>query len=120
MSEEFKKYEKAAKALIKKAQNYAVTGGDETESEANRKLEESLHKARWRLDDQLRRLGLSDDAKAEALQRQVVETVRAAPKLAAEARSVTRQAQLKALDEKAKEHRRWRIENGLEDPPKRY
>lgn len=26
----------------------------------------------------------------------------------------------KALDAKAVEHRRWRIENGLEDPPKNY
>lgn len=118
MSAEFKKFETAVKAVIRRANKYASTGGDETESSMNRKEEMALFKAGDRLYDSMRKLGLSDDPKAEALLADARKAVRAAPEQASQRRQEIRREEIKKLDEKAAEHRRWRIENGLEDPPR--
>lgn len=119
-STELTTFERGAKELIRKVGKYALEGGDELEGNANRKLELSFYKSRDRLEDSMRRLGLTDDLAARYLMQRVKEVVAAAPELARAARQEVRRAQIKVLDEKAREHRQWRIENGLDDPPKRY
>lgn len=107
-------FQRSAKALLRKITNYATTG------EGDRKTELTLFKARDRLEDSMRRLGLTEDVAALAVMLLVKQAASNAPDLAREARAVQRQKEIKALDEAAAERRRWRIENGLEDPPKLY
>jgi hypothetical protein len=120
MSAELAKFEATGKALLRKIGKYAASGGDALESTANRKTELSLFKARDKLEDSMRPLGLTDNPRALALLGLVKEAASLAPGLAAAKRAEIRNAQLKELDSKAREHRAWRIENGLEDPPRRY
>lgn len=111
-SPELAGYERSAKALLRKITAYAVSG------DGDRKTELGFFRARDKLEDSMRRLGLTEDVAALAVLLLVKQTASNAPDLAREARAQQRSKEIKALDEAAADRRRWRIENGLEDPPK--
>jgi hypothetical protein len=114
-------FRRSVTALLRKVQKYATEGGDHLGAGSeNTKLEHSFYKSRDKLEQSMRRLGLTDDVDSLALMLRLKVAVSAARDLATEARRAKREIERKALDEKGYEARRWRIENGLEDPPKLY
>lgn len=118
---EFVTFERSAKALLRKVTKYATEGGDHLGTGAdNTKIEKGLYAARDKLIDSMRRLGLTEDVKALELALEVKIAVSTCRDLAVQVRQAKRAVEIKALDAQAVAARQWRIENGLEDPPKRY
>lgn len=111
-------FERQAKALLKKAGAYALSGGDTRDSDANRKTELALYRGRDKLDDAMHALGLSDEPAARELVERVKRAISEAPAVALQKRTASRDAEIAKLNDKEHELRAWRIANGLEDPPK--
>lgn len=70
------------------------------------------------MQDEQRRLGLWENPHVFEIRRLLLDDWREASKLADEARHAENAQQIKAIEERLAERRRWRIENGLEDPPR--
>lgn len=120
-SPELVTFERSVKALLRKVQKYATEGGDHLGAGSeNTKLEHSFYKSRDKLEQSMRRAGLTEDVEALALMLKLKIAVSSARDMATAARQAARDVDRKALDEKMRDARRWRIENGLEDPPKLY
>jgi hypothetical protein len=125
-SAEMAKFRRKALSVLRAAHVYSTTGGSDDHREYP-KLLEALYRGRDALEDMQRRLGLTPGAwdskpeetqAAEELLLRVKQAVSGARDAGSAARQEIRNGQIRKLDEERRAHRAWRIENGLDDPPK--
>src|SRR5512135_1371024 len=139
-SPEMAKFRRKVTSVLRAAHVYSTTGGGD---EYQRVLD-GLHRARNAVVDMRHKLGLdtherdvgmlasgrliykgapleqqvAEEQESAELEERVKRAVQGARELGEAARYELRQGKIRAIDDELRAHRAWRIENGLEDPPR--
>jgi len=135
-------FRRKAMSVLRAAQLYSTTGG----GDEYRKQLDALYRGRiavvdmrhkLQLDTTEREVGVRPDGsrvyhgpsyeqqvaeqqESGELEERVKRAVGAAAELGEQARAEIRRGEMRAIDDNLRAHRAWRIENGLDDPPRRF
>jgi hypothetical protein len=141
-SPEMAKFRRKVQSVLRAADLYSTTGGGDDHAKQLAALRSGWHavhdmRRKLGLDTHEREVGVRPSGelvyRGPSLEQQIVEeqvsgeleervklACAAAPEAGEQARRGARDADIRRLDGEMAERRRWRIENGLEDPPRRF